>query len=75
MSIRPSGNASAERTCAFCEFGTLIPNSADAICEKHGLVRANHTCRSFRYDLLKREPRKNQAHMRSESKNKELWKR
>ena len=58
MSIRPSGNASAERTCAFCEFGTLIPNSADAICEKHGLVRANHTCRSFRYDLLNREPRK-----------------
>ena len=49
-----------ERACAFCEFATELPLSAngktDMICEKHGIVRADHSCRNFRYDLLKRNP-------------------
>ena len=51
-----------ERNCAFCEFGTAIMLSTgaepDIICEKHGIVPRDHLCRSFRYDLLKREPDK-----------------
>ena len=51
-----------ERKCAFCEFATMITLSTgeqpDVICEKHGIVPRDHVCRSFRYDLLKREPRK-----------------
>ena len=51
-----------ERKCAYCEHGTPILLSADkepdVICEKYGLVSCNHVCRSFRYDLLKREPKK-----------------
>jgi hypothetical protein len=49
-----------ERSCAFCEFGTVITLSSrektDVICEKHGIVPRDHVCRNFRYDLLKREP-------------------
>ena len=52
--------AVTERNCAFCEFGTAITLSTgeepDIICEKHGIVPRDHLCRSFRYDLLKREP-------------------
>ena len=56
-SVRESG---IEKKCAFCELGTVITLSSkeatDVICEKHGLVRKDYVCRSFRYDLLKREP-------------------
>ena len=31
--------------------------ATDVICEKHGIVHKDHVCRSFRYDLLKREPK------------------
>lgn len=52
-----------EKRCAFCEFGTVIALSSkeakDVICEKHGIVPKDHVCRSFRYDLLKREPQEN----------------
>ena len=51
-----------ERKCAYCEHGTPIRLSTqeepDVICEKHGIVPRDHLCRSFRYDLLKREPQK-----------------
>ena len=51
-----------EKNCAFCEFGTVIMLSTgeepDIICEKHGIVSRDHLCRSFRYDLLKRDPQK-----------------
>ena len=58
-----TGNeALIERSCAFCEFGTAITLSTgeepDIICEKRGIVPRDHLCRSFRYDLLKREPQK-----------------
>ena len=49
-----------EKSCAFCELGTVIVRSSgeatDVICEKHGIVRKDYVCRSFCYDLLKREP-------------------
>ncbi len=50
-----------ERCCAFCEFATALPTpdgeDSDMICEKRGVVRADHVCGKFRYDLLKRAPR------------------
>ena len=56
--VRESG---IEKRCAFCEFGTLIAipskEATDVICEKHGIVHKDYVCRSFRYDLLKREPK------------------
>lgn len=49
------------RFCAFCERATPIPTpegGEDAVvCEKYGIVKADHVCRRFRYDMLKREPK------------------
>ena len=60
MLKRSAQEAQIEKSCAYCEFGTVIALSsqkkADVICEKHGIVPQNHVCRNFRYDLLKREP-------------------
>lgn len=60
---KTSSEALIERKCSFCEFGTIITLSAgeetEIICEKHGIVPRDHLCRSFRYDLLKRDPEKN----------------
>ena len=62
MGKKRENGALFERCCAFCEFATVITLSTgeepDMICEKHGLVPRDHICRSFRYDLLKREPKK-----------------
>ena len=62
MGKKTGSEALIERKCAFCEFGTLITLSTeeepDIICEKHGIVPRDHLCRNFRYDLLKREPKK-----------------
>ena len=59
---KTGGEALIERKCAFCEFGTVITFSSgeelDMICKKHGIVPRDHVCRCFRYDLLKREPKK-----------------
>ncbi len=53
-----------ERTvcrCAYCEMATPLPtkngDENDMLCEKYGVVRADYSCRKFRYDLLKRAPR------------------
>ncbi|MBQ9747522.1 MAG: hypothetical protein IJV98_01945 [Clostridia bacterium] len=49
-----------ERVCAYCEFALPLPTAdgedSDMICEKRGVVRADHVCGKFRYDLLKRTP-------------------
>lgn len=62
MGKKTDNGATIERSCAFCEYATVITLSTgeepDMICEKHGLVPRDHICRSFRYDLLKREPKK-----------------
>ena len=41
--------------CAYCVRGTRI-NEEDVACVKKGIVPAEHHCRSFRYDPLKRVP-------------------
>ncbi len=50
-----------QHLCAFCEFATPLPTADgeddDMICEKRGVVRADFSCKKFRYDLLKRDPK------------------
>ncbi len=49
------------RLCALCENATPLPTSngeeCDMLCEKHGVVHGDYSCRKFRYDLLKRAPK------------------
>lgn len=50
-----------ERFCAFCEKGTPIPSSERGglvVCRKKGLVGGGYVCSAFRYDPLKREPKR-----------------
>ncbi len=58
--ISESGET-VERFCAYCEFALPLPTAdgeeSDMICEKRGVVRADHVCGKFRYDLLKRAPK------------------
>ena len=53
------------KVCALCEFCTESPDESGEstvfTCEKYGAVEEDHTCRKFRYDLLKREPLKRRA--------------
>ncbi len=49
------------KICAYCEYAKVLPTADgeenDMICEKKGVVRADHACRKFKYDLLKRAPK------------------
>ena len=46
------------KVCALCEFCTESPEEDGTVftCEKYGKVEEDHSCRKFKYDLLKREP-------------------
>ena len=49
-----------ERNCAYCEYAGKLSDE-QMICQKCGIVPANHHCRRFRYDPLKRVPSKPKA--------------
>ena len=44
-----------ERRCSYCSFAGKI-NGEKMICQKRGIVESGGSCRSFRYDPLKRVP-------------------
>jgi hypothetical protein len=41
--------------CAYCQHGSRI-SEREVACVKRGVVPAEHHCRAFRYDPLRREP-------------------
>ncbi len=45
-----------EKYCKYCEKACALTNEDTMLCAKHGVVDAGHSCRSFRYDPLKRAP-------------------
>lgn len=50
--------------CGYCEYGTPVPSSDGemlVICPRKGLVSADYVCKAFRYDPLKREPKRKSA--------------
>ncbi len=44
-----------DRACGYCRFAGKADGGA-MICQKYGIVPAEHHCRKFRYDPLKRVP-------------------
>lgn len=53
-----------ERFCAFCEKGTVVPSPDGeplVICKKKGLVSGRYVCGGFRYDPLKRDPKRKET--------------
>jgi len=55
-------NDELEKICVYCEYGTAAPPDGSGeervVCMKKGIVSAFHSCRKFKYDLLKREPKR-----------------
>lgn len=46
-----------ERSCYYCSFGTELSDGT-VLCAKKGIVDGNKSCRKFRYEPLRRIPRK-----------------
>ena len=44
--------------CAYCEYAQRLVGGDDMLCRLNGVVSGCHTCKKFRYDLLKRRPAK-----------------
>lgn len=49
-----------ERACAYCVHGTRLEDG-QILCAKKGLKKEEDKCRRFRYDPLKRVPKKARA--------------
>ena len=47
-----------EKYCKYCEHAGTLSDPDTMLCRKAGVVRASHCCRLFRYDPLKREPKR-----------------
>lgn len=47
-----------EPACEYCKFGRKSPDSEKVFCQKKGVVNFYDSCRSFKYDPLKRAPKK-----------------
>lgn len=55
----PLWDHTQESTCAFCQHANLLENQEQVICRKRkNLYPANHTCRKFRFDILKKDVRR-----------------
>ena len=47
-----------EKYCKYCEHAGTLSDPDSMLCGKAGVVRASHCCRRFRYDPLKRDPKR-----------------
>ena len=43
--------------CRYCRFGVCAPDGVTVLCAKKGVSDRDGSCKKFRYDPLKREPR------------------
>lgn len=49
---------SYEKRCGICALGRLSPDGESVLCPKKGITDVNGVCRRYKYDPLKRVPRK-----------------
>ena len=49
-------NKHLPKYCKYCLFGAEIGNDGEIACRKHGITDSLDSCRSYKYDPLKREP-------------------
>lgn len=47
--------------CSYCAHGKISPNMETVLCTKMGVVEINFSCKKFKYDPLKRQPRRPKA--------------
>ncbi len=42
--------------CDYCKYGRISPDGENILCEKKGIVEKGHSCRTYKYDVMKRVP-------------------
>ena len=47
-----------EKYCKYCECASALSDGDVMLCERFGVVEAAHKCRRFRYDPMKRQPKR-----------------
>lgn len=47
-----------EKSCEYCEHGRPAPDKVSVLCMKKGVVTADFSCRHFKYDPLRRMPKR-----------------
>ena len=58
MFEKPLFGATISPSCEYCEFGRKAPQPGCFYCEKKGPVRQMSKCRHYRYDPLRRIPKR-----------------
>ncbi len=51
-------NKRIEPKCEYCVYGIPLDYDNEILCRKRGITENDDYCRRFKYDPLKREPRK-----------------
>jgi len=51
-------NKKMEPACAYCSYGNKSMDGKTILCLKKGAVSPEYSCRKFKYDPLKREPKR-----------------
>ena len=46
------------KDCEYCVYGRLSPKGDTILCEKKGIIPIGDTCIKYKYDPLKRVPKK-----------------
>ena len=46
------------KKCEYCLYGKMAADKQTVLCPKMGPVARDYSCRRYKYDILKREPRK-----------------
>ncbi len=44
--------------CEYCAHGRLSPDKESVLCKKLGIVTKDFNCKKFKYDPLKRQPKR-----------------
>lgn len=47
-----------EPACEYCHYGRITPDNNSVLCVKRGIMLPSSNCKSFKYDVLKRRPKK-----------------
>lgn len=51
-------NTKISPACEYCFFGRLSPDLQSILCSKKGVTSLSSSCRHFKYDPLKRQPKR-----------------
>ncbi len=51
-------NKKLPHSCEYCKYGKLSEFSNQVLCLKHGVTERRDSCRKYKYDALKRIPKR-----------------